>query len=732
MPLNRPVLDDRSYEQIRDELVRRIPVYAPEWTDHNVSDPGIALLELFSYLTENVLFRFNQIPEATKLEFLRLLQIPMLPAAPSQSLVTFSTKLLDGQRIEQGSVVTAGAVEFSTREEVRVLPLSAMGVAKISDESPDASSEEGEFYRQAYLALDVEPDLTAAYHTETIWLDEPGVPVDLDKSVDDMMWVAVLAEKASVRDSVRQQIRDHADAPLLFNVGFVPEVNIEPVVDTTTAEFADRFRCPGDNASSEGESVIWQASTPTSVSAGVNPRYHPLQIAGDTTAGLTRSGIVRLQFPADFDQLGLFDVDDPNLMGTGDLPPVLDDDLNDRLLFWLRAFRPDGRKFGQILYVGANCSTVQQTSSARAESLGVGTGQPNQAWQLNHQQIIPGSVQLEVEEAQGWVPWAEVEHFFASTESDRHFVVDHEAALIKVGNGLQGLVPQIGQRIRVRGYLYGGGKSGNVAAGAINKLSPNKPVMVENPLAAWGGDDAELIESALQRIPGELRRRNRAVTRDDFKELALLTPGAVLGRAECLPLYHPQLPDEDSAGVVSVIIWPQQDTRNPNAPLPTVNQIRAVCAYLDTRRLVTTELYVMPPKYRSVAVAVGVKVKDGFGIDAVRHWVELVLRQYLAPLPPYGPNGDGWPLGRRIQQAELIAAAHHVEGVEYLEDLQLVGWDDAGNRLEGIVELARNEVPELIGITVESGPVTVDPGELIEPPPGDTTPIPIPVIRETC
>ena len=67
MPLPTPILDDRSWQQLRDELVRRIPVYNPEWTDHNPSDPGITLLELFAYLGETLLFRFNQIPEATRL-----------------------------------------------------------------------------------------------------------------------------------------------------------------------------------------------------------------------------------------------------------------------------------------------------------------------------------------------------------------------------------------------------------------------------------------------------------------------------------------------------------------------------------------------------------------------------------------------------------------------------------------------------------------------------------------
>src|SRR5881394_1528880 len=87
MPIPSPILDDRSYQQLRDELVRRIPVYTPEWTDHNPSDPGITLLELFAFLGENLLFRFNQIPEATKLAFLTLLRIPLRAATPARALL---------------------------------------------------------------------------------------------------------------------------------------------------------------------------------------------------------------------------------------------------------------------------------------------------------------------------------------------------------------------------------------------------------------------------------------------------------------------------------------------------------------------------------------------------------------------------------------------------------------------------------------------------------------------
>jgi len=734
MLLNRPILDDRSFEQIRDDLISRIPVYAPEWTDHNASDPGITLLELFSFLGENLLYRFNQIPEATQLEFLRLLQIPLRPAQPSKAMLAFTTRDLGGVKIARNSIAKAGSVGYSTQNEVRVLPVSAFAVAKFGvEELPEAGSEEAQFFEQAKRTLDLsESDATAAYQSRILWEQEANSPVDFDNAVDGAMWVAVLAEKADLVTTVRDRLSNHQDAPLLLNLGFVPDIRIEPVEDTHTQEFADRFRCPGANASNDnGPAVEWQIWS--ALSEDFTPSYRAVTVEGDTTEGLSQEGVVRLRLPRDLDEIGVFPIDDLDAVGTGELPPPLDDELNERVVFWLRAFRHDGSRFGNLIYLGANAAQVKQSLSARAEFLGTGNAQPNQAFNLVNAQVEAGSVQLEVEEADGWRAWQAVDGFFASGETDRHYSLDAAAGTIKFGTGMQGFVPQIGQRIRVTGYRYGGGVQGNVAAEAISKLSPAKSVKLFNPLVAYGGADPESIEKALERIPSELRRRDRAVTRGDFQELALMTPGANIARAECLPRYHPILPNEETPGVVSTIVWPESDANNPNAPMPDKNQLRRVCQYLDARRLVTTELYVLPPSYRAISVAVGIRVKPGYGIDAVRHWVELVIRQFLAPLPPYGPNGSGWPLGRRVHGPELEAAAHQVEGVEFLEGLELVGWDKNGIVIPTTVNLDKDQVPELIGITVESGPVTIDPANLavISPQLLDP-PVPIPVLKEEC
>src|SRR6185295_2109993 len=141
MPIPNPILDDRSYQQLRDELVLRIPVYTPEWTDHNPSDPGITLIELFSFLGENLLYRFNQIPEAARLEFLRLLQIPLRPAVPASSIITLTTEKPKGVLVALESEMKAGNLSFETKTEVKVWPVSFVAVGRVQSPEPDENKD---------------------------------------------------------------------------------------------------------------------------------------------------------------------------------------------------------------------------------------------------------------------------------------------------------------------------------------------------------------------------------------------------------------------------------------------------------------------------------------------------------------------------------------------------------------------------------------------------------------
>ncbi|HKP75259.1 MAG TPA: putative baseplate assembly protein, partial [Longimicrobiaceae bacterium] len=701
MPLPTPILDDRSWQQLRDELVRRIPVYNPEWTDHNASDPGITLLELFAYLGETLLFRFNQIPEATRLEFLRLLRVPMRPAVPARAMVALSIAQPHEVLVPIGTETKAGNVSFETGDEVNVFPLLARAVRK--ETAPAPTGEEAKIYADAAIeAVRAAGDLTEGevpvYYVSDVLPEDPSVPGfqarDFGATVDGILWVAVLKTK----DTDLARLGD-----ALLNLGFIPD----PVI----LDMEDVEGCPGAGNDEPTDEVSWEISTAEARNG--KPYYAPLVVAGDTTRGLARQGVVRLRLPHDPLTGGIPAFDDPDLEGTGDLPPVLDDEeLTADLLFWIRAYRrKSGRPLGRVLWVGANASEVTQVRTARTELLGTGNGGAAQTFALANRPLVAGSLQLQVEEEGGWTPWTEVDDFAGWGRDDRVFVVDLEAGEVRFGNGTTGKAPQIGERVRASSYRYGGGAAGNVAAKAITKVTGVAGVKASNPRRAYGGADAESVADAVERIPGELRRHDRAVTASDFRELALQAPGAGVGRAEVLPRFHPPSKQDEAAGIVTVVVWPAEDLQHPNAPMPDRDLLKCVCAWLDARRLVTTELYVIPPTYRKVAVSVGVVVKPGYGIEAVNAWVELVIRQYLAPLPPFGPSGGGWPLGRRVHGPELAAAALQVDGVEYLEDLKVAGWEEVkqgdgtvtGSWKQGTVELEAWEVVELTDITVVRG-----------------------------
>jgi hypothetical protein len=76
MPLKLPQLDDRRYADLMEEARRLIPVHDPDWTNHNPSDPGITLLELFAYLTDMLMYRVDRITDEQRRVFLRLLNGP--------------------------------------------------------------------------------------------------------------------------------------------------------------------------------------------------------------------------------------------------------------------------------------------------------------------------------------------------------------------------------------------------------------------------------------------------------------------------------------------------------------------------------------------------------------------------------------------------------------------------------------------------------------------------------
>jgi predicted phage baseplate assembly protein len=711
MALIGPILDNRTQEQLRDELVRRIPAYSPDWTNYNESDPGIVLLELFAHLGESLLYRFNQIPETTRIEFLRLLGVQPRPAQPAEVLLSATTEQPAGEQVLKESEAVAGDVSFQTTDELYVWPITAVAAGKMATDAGAGDSRADALSRAQIAAED------AAFYRTVVTPLDPNLPdattIDVSKQVDRALWVALLAPPTIDRAMFARRT-------LFLGVVFDERFETPPVLAKLTPDETDALR---SGALAEAPpATLWELWT------GADASLVPLPLLGDTTHGMVTTGVVKLELPA----LPLLRSPGD---GLADNPPIIDDDdIRGRIVAWLRVTRPASNDIGdaihRVRWVGANCVSAEQSRTPPPELLGSGTGDADQRFPLNHSPVLPKTVKLQVEEPDGWANWLEVENFAVSTLDDRHFTVDHESGAVVFGRAR---VPQLGERIRVPSYRYSEGKKGNLPPGSITAFAQHPAVTVSNPFPTAGGADSIPLSDALAAIPGEVHRRDRAVTADDYRALALEVTG--VARAEVLPTFHPDAPTIEAAGVTSVLILPDEDVRDPDAPVPDIGLLRRVARYLQPRRLVTAELYVIPPEYVRVAVSIGVQVRTGYQVDAVRRWVEKIVRQYLSAVPPNGPDGQGWPFGRTVRAAELEAVAVQVEGVEYAVGARLAVVTPETETTpryvveQDVVALQAWQLPAVVAIDVERGD-PLFPGTSSGPAPTPKVPVPLP--PEVC
>jgi hypothetical protein len=749
MPLQHPVLDDRDFEQLLAETRRRIPAHTPEWTNFNVeSDPGITLVQLFAFLTDNLLYRANRIPERNRLKFLQLLGIPLQKAAAAEGVVTISNERgpVEALSLAPGVVVSAGSTHFLTRDSLTVLPLAGQLYYKRAVPDTDPRHEEYSHRYQAILAAmalnqagDPDVDLLPAFY-ETVPMarptnSTPNPVVDLaTDTLDQALYLALLAPPNVPLDDVREAI-----AHKTLSLGVAPALDSDQPPLRPGQRGQERQPLPALVC----EIGSLSAETPAAA-------YERLPLLQEPDL-FSEAGILQTILPA-ADKLHTWEFPDPEQEGTGDFPPRLEDDeVRSRLITWLRlrlstpaeSVDAAGGLRARLRWVGLNATRIRQAVPISNELLGSGTGEPDQVVTLANTPVIDHSLRLEVQQADGgWRTWRLTDDLLAATVDEEVYTLDPESGQIQFGDGLRGARPSLGRRIRAS-YQYGGGRQGNVAIGTIKTSSDSRlqgGFKIENPLPTWGGDEGESTAEGERNIPRHLRHRDRAVTTQDFREIVHRTPGVDVGRVEVLPLFHPEQPAVAAAGVVTVMVIPRYDRLHPHWPTPDRLFLRQVCRHLEPRRLITTEIHVRGPVYLPVHLSVGVKIQEGHFRDTVLEAVRHQLQTYLSALRPGGPDGEaghGWPLYHRLLARVLEAAVTRVSGVAYVRSLQM-GIGDSLDVTER--DLSGLELPRLASLHVREGeaePLSellgeADPGT----PPGAPEPpvelAPIPVARSQC
>jgi predicted phage baseplate assembly protein len=638
MSLPAPHLDDRTFQNLVDEAKRMVQQRCPEWTDHNVSDPGVTLIETFAYMVDQLLWRLNRVPEKTYIKFLELIGLSLQAPTAARTDVTFWLVA----PTETDVVVPAGSQVSTPRTEVEGVVFTTVEPLTIPPSS------------RTFVATEIEN--LQVNHTETL---DNGAPFHCFARVP--------------------------------NVGDCFYIGLSRALPGCVVSLQFGADIEGVGVDPRYPPIVWEAWNGNG--------WVECPVERDETGGLNRDGAVVLHLPEQHTQhAGILRLSagwvrcrvienqewqpaysaSPRIRSVaastagGTVEVVNADIIRDEIVGLSEAV-PAQRFLLQHRPVVPIPGGYTVEVSALEEGW--------QDWQEVETFAFSGPEDRHVmiDEATGEIVFGP-----AVREPDgtlRYF----------------GKVPEKGAAIRIREYRTGGGKNGNVAIGAISRVRDSLPAIgsVSNRLGAIGGGDGETIDNAKLRGPISLRVRHRAVTAFDYEHLATRASHEV-ARARCVPAGA----EGGEAGAVKVLLVPQvQDGPNGSLDfgqlLPSDELLQTVTSYLDERRVVGSRVAVESAAYIPISIVARMRAKPRYDIRKLEQAALQALYDYFHPVHG-GPEGTGWPFGRTVAPGEAYSILNRVPGVEAVEDVRLYPALPLENRREAQVPVITPGPNELV------------------------------------
>ena len=635
MSIQAPNLDDLRFQRdLVDQARKRIIHYCPEWTDYNLSDPGITLIELFAFMTEQLAYRLNRVPEKNYIKFLDMLGMQGLPANSARTELTFwlSVPLPITPESEQTVVVPQGFevrseltdedVIFTTDNALEIVPPILQHVRK-----------EGEFQRNFLPRLGL----------ETFYPFDRQNP-----QTGDGFYLGF---------DVKNNIAGHI-LQLYFETNPTEAVGIRREDPPWVWEYL----------SPDGEWTELKLST--------------LDEEKDSTGGLNNeSGYLTLYLPISYSPSSLYGLDAFWLRCRIEQRDALQG---------MYAESPRVSKIEPFSIGGTIFATHSVTVDG--ETLGTSDGESGQSFTLVHAPVLtlrPNET-VEVETMRNgdvvYVPWTRVDDFSRSTQFDRHYVINMATGEITFGPSVRqsdgtvtqyGRVPESGRMIRFSKYRYGGGVDGNLPENSLRTMLMSLAYIsrVSNLTRAVGGRDQETIEELKLRAQRELQAQRRAVTAQDYEQFT--KKNRAVARTRCLP------PD-NTTGAVSVLVIPEVPEAlkaNRLSSLHVDDKLLAeITNEVDQYRLLTTSLLVREPHYVGVKVQAKIVPQDFINPIEVVLRVNDELQRYLNPLPVdakapmFRQDGtwEGWEFGKDLFTAEIVSLIQQVPSVKYVLDVKVL------------------------------------------------------------
>jgi len=774
-----PRLDTRTYEDLVAEALRRLPLHTPEYTDHNQSDPGRAIIEANAFLLETLLYQINQVPDQSYVAFLNLVGIGPRPARAARTDLAFALKPLDkdtdpltvdiplGTQVAVDSPDLEEEVIFETDRSHRALNAD-FGLALVPEDGPvgtwravtrfDSEGDKAVRWLHAFhpfgqtaqkdrsfiFALALRPKADAIRAEDRM----PGGALDLFVEATEVFErdaAGNVIEGPLISSDGPQAPSPDAPAPIRWEVFAGGEANrfrltgrdgwqdigvlsdgtdgLQRSGHLTLGLPADMIGVRLGSAGPAFWAEIGQQARPRNTAALVALLQSGGEAAQDIKAAMTEEVLLAIGVPQAQSAGLASDCETPDELGRemqeidaqlkgadpaaglnpaalsqaewAALSPVFaapdtptveaeakDAPRLDVPLYFIRATLNTGQDAALLNRLRLNTVPATAASTRKDERLGVSTGRPAQVMRLSRTPVYfdPDLERFDLEVTVttdgGTESWTRVDDFFGRGPADKVFTLNPDTGEVSFGDGrargIGGAIPPVGAVVRSARYRFGGGAFANVASGTVRAIkgAVRGVEAAHNPRAASGGADGESLEEVKRRAPSTLRRRERAVSAQDFADLARETPGAAIHKAYAVAAQRPEATGfVDSPGTVSVVVLPNVDHPTPQ---PSEAVLGAVKDWLNPRRLVTTELCVLGPRYQEISVlAARLRVETNADFGAVTRQAQEALTTFLHPIRG-GADGHGWPFGSNVFHGDLYDVLLGVQGVRHVSGLRLV------------------------------------------------------------
>lgn len=666
-----PVLDDQNYIDIVEAAKRRIPVIFPEWTDFNEHDPGITLIELFAWLKEMQQYTLDRMPDNVRQAMLLLAGTKPYEPSPAKAKLLFTESV--PEKLSVGSsAFSADGAEFMLTEPFERQPFSIEKVIMNSADGfvdiTEISSEQGTtFYpfgadldcrnRSLYLKLSSAADkLTFDIFTQ----DKCDVP--RNPCGDDISALRSIVWEYSTANGFK---RCAVEKDETFGLSFSGKITL-----CTDDDFAATLA----DVPSEG---VWLRACVEYSGCEDMPLLSGIYTNTVTLFQKHReSSFADMMFGN-----GIVEVDDV-LAATGERMVMVRDahgwivvpdpeytvsasTVKFDLSQYAKEVADDGKPNVRLVFCTYDFSNKIFYSS---------NGLPCQNFEFDpNGTLLSEELKIMVKDRENsdnprWNEYSYIENLELAGAFDRVFTFDEKNRTLVFGDNENGEVPPVGNdNILISSCSVTNGFAGNAASGNLKEIRcANESYRVCQPVAAKGGRDRETFDAALRRFRYELSDCCRAVSAEDYRRLAMRTPGLRVADVKAIPSFDPDdvyASPEKLRGIMTLAVLPYSRS---TYPMPDEKYLAAVRNYMEKSRLLTVELKTCGPVY--VMVNINAEIVCG------TNEVEMVLKNAEAQLRSmfgvYSADGAS-RFGKPVREADLIAELCNIQGVLTVKNLKI-------------------------------------------------------------